>query len=544
MKYGGHAMGDPALAAEFGRDIALLKQVGVNPVVVHGGGPQINAMLDRLHIQSRFVDGLRVTDEAMVEVVEMVLSGTVNKQVTALINNAGALAVGISGKDGGLIRARKMTRTVIDPESHVEQVQDLGLVGEPEAVDVRVIHALTGSGLIPVVAPVGMGADGQTYNINSDDAAGAIAGALNATRLLMLTDVAGVLDANKNLIPELSAQAGPGRHRRRHHHRRHDPQGGELPEGGAAGRARRGDPGWPRAARRAAGTVHRSRTRHPDPPMSIDLRSHIEAVWERRDTLTPQTVGPDRQAIEAALKRSMTGELRVAEYLGNAWPRHVWLKQAVLLSFRLPPARPMPGPGGAPVFDKVPLKFEGWGADRFQRRRLPRRAGRRGAPQRLYRAGRGADAVLRQCRRLCRRGTMIDTWATVGSCAQIGANCHISGGTGIGGVLEPLQAGPVIIEDDCFIGARSEVAEGVIVERGSVIRWAFSWRLDQDRRPRDRRNLHGPRAGLFSVWCPARCPASRCPTASQGPGLACAVIVKRVDAQTRSKTSINDLLRD
>jgi acetylglutamate kinase len=206
IKYGGHAMGDPALAAEFGRDIALLKQVGVNPVVVHGGGPQINAMLDRLHIQSRFVDGLRVTDEAMVEVVEMVLSGTVNKQVTALINNAGALAVGISGKDGGLIRARKMTRTVIDPESHVEQVQDLGLVGEPEAVDVRVIHALTGSGLIPVVAPVGMGADGQTYNINSDDAAGAIAGALNATRLLMLTDVAGVLDADGNLIPELSAK--------------------------------------------------------------------------------------------------------------------------------------------------------------------------------------------------------------------------------------------------------------------------------------------------------------------------------------------------
>jgi acetylglutamate kinase len=180
IKYGGHAMGDPALAAEFGRDIALLKQVGVNPVVVHGGGPQINAMLDRLHIQSRFVDGLRVTDEAMVEVVEMVLSGTVNKQVTALINNAGALAVGISGKDGGLIRARKMTRVVVDPESHVEKVQDLGLVGEPEAVDVRVIHALTGSG--------------------------AIAGALNATRLLMLTDVAGVLDADKNLIPELSAK--------------------------------------------------------------------------------------------------------------------------------------------------------------------------------------------------------------------------------------------------------------------------------------------------------------------------------------------------
>jgi len=176
VKYGGHAMGNAELAAEFGHDIALLKQVGVNPVVVHGGGPQINAMLDRLNIKSEFVDGLRITDAEMVEVVEMVLSGTVNKQVTELINRAGALAVGISGKDGGLIRARRLQRT------------------------------LTGGGLIPVVAPVGVGADGQTYNINSDDAAGAIAGALNATRLLMLTDVPGVLDANKKLIPELSAK--------------------------------------------------------------------------------------------------------------------------------------------------------------------------------------------------------------------------------------------------------------------------------------------------------------------------------------------------
>jgi acetylglutamate kinase len=205
VKYGGHAMGDPELAASFGRDVALLKQVGVNPVVVHGGGPQINAMLERLAIKSTFVAGLRVTDAAMVEVVEMVLSGSVNKQVTALINAAGALAVGISGKDGGLIRAKKLTRTVVDPGSTTEQVLDLGLVGEPERVDVRVIHALTGSGLIPVIAPVGMGADGQTYNINSDDAAGAIAGALGATRLLMLTDVAGVLDAEHKLIAELSA---------------------------------------------------------------------------------------------------------------------------------------------------------------------------------------------------------------------------------------------------------------------------------------------------------------------------------------------------
>jgi acetylglutamate kinase len=206
VKYGGHAMGDPALAASFGRDIALLKQVGVNPVVVHGGGPQINAMLERLAIKSTFVAGLRVTDAAMVEVVEMVLSGSVNKQVTALINAAGALAVGISGKDGGLLQAKKLTRTVVDPGSTTEQVLDLGLVGEPAHVDVRVIHALTGSGLIPVIAPVGMGPDGQTYNINSDDAAGAIAGALGATRLLMMTDIAGVLDADGSLIPELSAQ--------------------------------------------------------------------------------------------------------------------------------------------------------------------------------------------------------------------------------------------------------------------------------------------------------------------------------------------------
>ena len=204
VKYGGHAMGEETLAEEFGRDIALLKQVGINPVVVHGGGPQINAMLKRLAIQSTFVDGLRVTDAAMVEVVEMVLAGTVNKMVAGLINRAGALAVGICGKDGGLIRARKLTRTTRDPEGAIERALDLGFVGEPEHVDVRVIHALTGAGLIPVVAPVGVGADGATYNINADTVAGAIAGALGANRLLMLTDVAGVLDRNGKLIPDLS----------------------------------------------------------------------------------------------------------------------------------------------------------------------------------------------------------------------------------------------------------------------------------------------------------------------------------------------------
>ena len=206
VKYGGHAMGQGNLSEAFGHDIALLKQVGVNPVVVHGGGPQIDQMLKRLSIKSSFIDGLRVTDEAMVEVVEMVLAGSVNKQVASLINRAGAMAVGLSGKDGGLIRARKLRRTEATSDSRIERVLDLGFVGEPERIDARVLHALTGSGLIPVIAPIGYGADGFTYNINADTVAGAIAGALGATRLLMLTDVAGVLDENKQLIAELSAE--------------------------------------------------------------------------------------------------------------------------------------------------------------------------------------------------------------------------------------------------------------------------------------------------------------------------------------------------
>jgi acetylglutamate kinase len=204
VKYGGHAMGEENLALEFGKDIALLKQVGINPVVVHGGGPQINAMLKRLAITSTFIDGLRVTDAAMVEVVEMVLAGTVNKHVAGLITRAGAMAVGVCGKDGGMIRARKLTRTTVDPDSHIERALDLGFVGEPEAVDVRVIHALTGGGLVPVIAPVGVDAEGQTFNINADTVAAAVAGALHADRLLMLTDVAGVLDKDKKLIPSLT----------------------------------------------------------------------------------------------------------------------------------------------------------------------------------------------------------------------------------------------------------------------------------------------------------------------------------------------------
>ena len=204
VKYGGHAMAEERLATNFGRDIAALKQVGVKPIVVHGGGPQISAMLKRLAIPSRFVDGLRVTDAAMVEVVEMVLAGTVNKQVAELITRGGALAVGISGKDGGMILARKMCRTRRDPESNIEQVLDLGFVGEPEAIDVRVIDALTGAGLVPVIAPVGTDRMGQTYNINADTVAGAVAGALAADRFLLLTDVAGVIGRDGRVVPEIS----------------------------------------------------------------------------------------------------------------------------------------------------------------------------------------------------------------------------------------------------------------------------------------------------------------------------------------------------
>ena len=211
VKYGGHAMGEEEALLRFGRDIAVLEQVGVNPVVVHGGGPQINSMLKRLNVQSNFVQGLRVTDAAMVDVVEMVLAGSVNKHVAECITRAGALAVGISGKDGGLIRARKLARTYRDPDSNIEKVLDLGFVGEPESVQPHVLELLVAADIVPVVAPVGVGADGQTYNINADTAAGAIAGALNASRLLMLTDVAGVLDEQKQLIPEMTvAEARAG----------------------------------------------------------------------------------------------------------------------------------------------------------------------------------------------------------------------------------------------------------------------------------------------------------------------------------------------
>lgn len=205
VKYGGHAMGDERVAADFARDIVLLKQVGIHPVVVHGGGPQIKAMLDRLKIQSSFVDGLRVTDAATVEVVEMVLAGRINKEIVTAIQAAGGVAVGLCGKDGRLIEATKLTRTRRDPGSAIEQVVDLGFVGEPSRINTHVLDVLAQSDIVPVIAPIGVGVDGQTFNINADTAAGAVAGALKARKLLMLTDVRGVLDADKRFVATLDA---------------------------------------------------------------------------------------------------------------------------------------------------------------------------------------------------------------------------------------------------------------------------------------------------------------------------------------------------
>jgi acetylglutamate kinase len=201
-------MGDEALGDSFARDIVLLKQVGINPIVVHGGGPQIGQMLARLKIKSAFIDGLRVTDQATVEIVEMVLSGSINKQIVTAINRAGGTAIGISGKDGRLITARKLERTKRDPDSNIEKVLDLGFVGEPETIDARVLEAFARSDIIPVIAPIGVGVDGETFNINADTVAGAVAAAVRASRLLLLTDVAGVLDRGKKLVSEISiAQA-------------------------------------------------------------------------------------------------------------------------------------------------------------------------------------------------------------------------------------------------------------------------------------------------------------------------------------------------
>lgn len=204
IKYGGNAMGDESLAQAFARDVALLKQSGVNPVVVHGGGPQIGAMLDRMGIKSRFENGLRVTDQKTVEIVEMVLAGSINKQIVTMINAEGERAIGLCGKDGNLVYARKAEKKVIDPESNIERILDLGFVGEIDEVDRTVLDILATSATIPVIAPVAPDRNGQTYNINADTFAGGIAGALDAKRLLFLTDVAGVMDKDGNVIKELS----------------------------------------------------------------------------------------------------------------------------------------------------------------------------------------------------------------------------------------------------------------------------------------------------------------------------------------------------
>ncbi len=204
VKYGGHAMGDEDNARLFAKDIVLLEQTAINPVVVHGGGPQIGEMLNRLGIKSEFAGGLRVTDAATIEIVEMVLAGSINKQIVGYINEAGGKAVGLCGKDGNMVIARKASRTVIDPDSNIEKVIDLGFVGEPEKVDVTVLNQILGRELIPVLAPVATSAQGGTYNVNADTFAGAIAGALKAKRFLLLTDVPGVLDKSKTLIKELS----------------------------------------------------------------------------------------------------------------------------------------------------------------------------------------------------------------------------------------------------------------------------------------------------------------------------------------------------
>jgi acetylglutamate kinase len=204
VKYGGHAMGDPDLAHDFAQDVVLLQAVGINPVVVHGGGPQIGAMLKQLGVESKFVDGLRVTDKATAEIAEMVLSGAINKQIVGWIAGAGGKALGLSGKDGGLVTARKVSRTTIDPDSRIELAVDLGFVGEPALVDTTVIRTASEAGMIPVIAPIAPGEDGETYNINADTMAGAIAAALGASRLFLLTDVAGVLDKSGELLTDLT----------------------------------------------------------------------------------------------------------------------------------------------------------------------------------------------------------------------------------------------------------------------------------------------------------------------------------------------------
>ncbi len=274
------------------------------------------------------------------------------------------------------------------------------------------------------------------------------------------------------------------------------------------------------------------------------LATTIDELWESREKLSSATAGPARAAVETALEALDDGRLRVAEPADGTWLVHQWLKKAVLLSFRLTDSAMMEGPGGASAYDKVKLKFAGWHAQRFAG------AGFRAVPGAVVRhsAYIAPGVVLMpsfvNVGAYVGRSTMVDTWVTVGSCAQIGANCHISGGVGIGGVLEPLQANPVVIEDDCFIGARSEVAEGVIVERGSVLAMGVFLGASTKIVDRSTGEVFVGRVPAYSVVVPGALPGKPLPDGSAGPSLYCAVIVKRVDARTREKTSINELLRD
>jgi 2,3,4,5-tetrahydropyridine-2-carboxylate N-succinyltransferase len=274
------------------------------------------------------------------------------------------------------------------------------------------------------------------------------------------------------------------------------------------------------------------------------LERVIEDAFEQRAEIGEGTAGPVCEAVEAALDGLDSGRFRVAEKVDGSWRVHQWLKKAVLLSFRLSPLRPVEGgPGGARWWDKVPSKFAGWDAARFEA------AGFRAVPGCVVRRSAyiARDVVLMPCfvnlGAYVDAGTMIDTWATVGSCAQIGSNVHISGGAGIGGVLEPLQAGPVIIEDDCFIGARSEVAEGAVVEQGAVLAMGVFIGASTKIVDRTTGEIHQGRVPAYSVVVPGALPGPPLPGGTPGPSLACAVIVKRVDAGTRAKTSINELLR-
>jgi 2,3,4,5-tetrahydropyridine-2-carboxylate N-succinyltransferase len=279
--------------------------------------------------------------------------------------------------------------------------------------------------------------------------------------------------------------------------------------------------------------------------MSADLSQAIDAAWEDRANVNASTKGAVREAVEEALRQLDSGKARVAEKRGSEWHVHQWLKKAVLLSFRLNDMTVIPGgPGRAVWWDKVPSKFEGWGEAEFKQ------AGFRAVPSCVVRRGAyvAPNVVLMpsfvNLGAYVDEGTMVDTWATVGSCAQIGKNVHLSGGVGIGGVLEPLQANPTIIEDNCFIGARSEVVEGVVVGEGSVLSMGVFLSASTKIVDRDTGETFRGRVPPYSVVVPGSLPGKALPDGSPGPSLACAVIVKRVDAQTRAKTSINELLRD